>query len=146
MYWYALLEAWRRSTRDGFTFPFVIGSQQFLRSDHEWQDIRALLTDIVENAPEPMYIKYCMDTDDLIIGLKKNVIGYYPTFKGAQQVNLYVAKFNDDLGQSVEDVIDQLEERYDRYIKNEEYSMNDGHRGNYSDREIKFIRESFMEG
>jgi hypothetical protein len=147
-YWKILLTEWRNCGRDGFTIPFILGSQQYLPETHEKQDLKALFLDIIRNNGVPIYIKYCLTTEDIVLEIKderKNLPGYFPTFNGLDQSNLFLTSLTvlNDLGIDCETIIETLADKYQPYIDKKEFSKNDRQRGNYSSDEIIFIKKSF---
>jgi hypothetical protein len=46
-YWEILLSEWRKKGRDGYSIPFIIGSQQFLDKTSK-QNVDNLIADFVE--------------------------------------------------------------------------------------------------
>lgn len=145
-YWQILLAEWRKLGRDGFTIPFIIGSQKFLADTHEVQDIRALITDIIHNEELVVCIKYCMTTEDIILEIldeRKRLRGYFPPYMGAIQSKLFLISFIKDLGADCESIISSFIERYQNYIDKGEFSKNDRQRGDYLPEEAIFIKKSF---
>ena len=146
-YWQILLRSWRRQGRDGFSIPYVIGSQLYLPATHSMQTIGDLISDIVENNGETILLKYCFGIGDLILEIRdesnKNIPGRFPPFKKSTQSSLYVSNFIDDLGDSIEEMIPILTERYQPHLDAGSYSINEGKRGHYSLEEREFIRSCF---
>lgn len=146
-YWFALLNEWRLKNKDGFTIPFIIGSQKYLHTSHSTQSIEELLTDILLSDTATICIKYCITTEDIILEIldeKKNLIGVFPSYKGQSQTKLFLTQFLYDLGEDCETIIATLSDRYSGYIKNGEYSLNDRQRGDYCSNEKDFIKEVFV--
>ena len=145
-YWLALLTEWRNLGRDGFTIPFIIGSQKYLPDTHKYQNIDELLINIIQNNTTPICIKYCITTEDIILEIfyeRKQLVGQFPSFKGAKQTNLFLTSFLYDLGADCETVISTLSDRYQHYIDKGDFSLNDRHRGDYSEKEKKFIKSVY---
>ena len=145
-YWQILLTEWRKLGRDGFTIPFIIGSQKFLGDTYEVQDIKALITDIIQNEELVVCIKYCMTTEDIVLEIldeRKNLPGYFPPYLGADQSKLFLTSFLKDLGSDCELIISSFIEKYQKYIDKEEFSKNDRQRGDYLPEETIFIKKSF---
>jgi hypothetical protein len=65
-YWERLLREWRKQGRDGFSIPFVIGSQKCLPASHKIQGIGDLIMDIALNQHCSVYILYCNTIQDII--------------------------------------------------------------------------------
>ncbi len=148
-YWDILLSEWREEGNDGFTIPYIIGSQNYLPDTHDEQDIEELIVDIIENSTDEIYMKYCMNTGEIIFGIrdetKINIPGRFPDFKGKPQNILFQTTYVYDLGDNVETIISSLTERYQRYINFEQYSKNDREWGDYSANEKTFIKKCFTE-
>ena len=146
-YWHKLLTQWRRDGRDGFTIPYIIGSQKYLPASHVNQNIDQLVIDIVSNREDEIYIKYCITTQDIILGIrdetKINIPGVFPPFNGTPQSKLFLTSFLTDLGNNVETIILKLKDRYDGYIDSEKVSINDRIRGYYLEEEINFIKSCY---
>jgi len=145
-YWQILLTEWRNLGRDGFTIPFIIGSQKFLGDTHEVQDIKALITDIIQNEEIVVCIKYCWTTEDIVLEIldeRKKLIGYFPSYMGAIQSKLFLTSFFKDLGTDCESIILSFIEKYQNYIDNGQFSKNDRQRGDYLPEETIFIKKSF---
>jgi len=141
-YWEILLSEWRKKGRDGYSIPFIIGSQQFLDKTSK-QNVENLIADIVKNLNNEIYISYCMTINDLIIGIrddsKKHINGYFPEYNGREQNKFFITSFVSDLGTNIEEVIECLTERYSDRISNKEFSINNRVPGNYSAEEKEFI-------
>ena len=69
-YWQILLFEWRKQGRDGLTIPFLVGSQRYFPGTEAFQDIAALITDITTSKDFEVYIGYCMDIKQLILGVR----------------------------------------------------------------------------
>ncbi len=148
-YWLALLTEWRKNGRDGFTIPFIIGSQKYL-SDNPKQDIKALIMSIIKNEEQEIYLKYCFSIEDIVMGIRDDtkilLQGHFPLFKDSNtQSKLFLTAFLNDLGENVETIISSLSDRYQNYIDKEEFSKNDRQRGDYSANESQFIRRVFSD-
>ena len=146
-YWQKLLIDWRKDGNDGFTIPFIVGSQKYLPSNHIIQDVEELIIDIAADDSYEVYIKPCMTTGDLVIGIKdvskNNLLGKFINFQDDLESNLFLNKICEDLGDSVETVASELYDRYQHFVVNEEYSKNDKERGDYEPEEIKFIKDCY---
>ncbi len=147
-YWQKLLIKWRdKEKRDGFTIPYIIGSQKYLRENIEIQDAEDLILDIAREDSTEIYIKYCVSTGDLILGIydesKASIPGKYLLFKNGKESNLFLTDFSKNLGNNVEEVASELYDRYQKYIDAEQYSKNGGQRGDYEIVESDFIKDCF---
>lgn len=145
-YWQILLTEWRKLGRDGFTIPFIVGSQKFLGDTHEVQDIKELITDIIQNEELVVCIKYCWTTEDIVLEIlyeSKKLPGYFPPYMGATQSRLFLTQFLKDLGTDCESIISSFIEKYQNYIDKGEFSKNDRQRGDYLPVETIFIKKSF---
>lgn len=143
-YWQKLLREWRNSGHDGFSIPYLIGSQQFLPEKSPVQSIEDLLTDIIDTCNEPILLRYCFHIGDLILELTASH-GYthFPSFRQKAQSTLSVSDFVDDLGDSVEEMVNILTDRYEHHIIAGNYSINDGKRTDFTPDEKAFIRKCF---
>lgn len=145
-YWEVLLTEWRKVGRDGFTIPFIIGSQKFIPYPHVEQNIEELITDIILHSSTKVCLKYCLTIEDIILQTldgKKNLIGHYPDFKKTSQSTLFLTAFCDDLGKDCEQVVESLINRYHDFITHGEFSKNDRKRGDYTSAEKMFITNCF---
>ena len=146
-YWHALLYEWRNEGRDGFTIPFIIGSQQFLSEKIDYDDINGLIKDIVENGKTEIYISYCMNINDLIIGIrdsrKKRIAGFFPKDNSKNQEQFFLTSFVTDLGSNIEEIINNLQEKYKVQLERNNYSINNREPGDFNSREKKFIERTF---
>ncbi|RZK65283.1 MAG: hypothetical protein EOO92_26530 [Pedobacter sp.] len=90
-------------------------------------DIHELIIDMVGNRDEVVFIKYCLNAKDLILGIrdksKERIPGHFPSFHGSLQSGFFVTYFLDDLGQTMEDIIVTLSSRYQKRIDDKEYSL-----------------------
>lgn len=135
--------------RDGFSIPYIIGSQQYLPANHNSQDIQEFITDIIETGEETILLRYCFNIGDLILEIigeaNDDKINRFPPFFGSPQTSLKVSNFMDDLGNTVEDLIDILTERYQPHIDAGTFSINEGERGDYTPDEKIFIRDCYAD-
>lgn len=142
-YWEILLSKWRENGRDGFSIPFLIGSQQYLTNNTN-QEVSELLIDIINNSNQEIYLSYCMNINDLILGVrddsKKRIKGFFPQFNGKEQNKFYLTDFVKDLGDNVETIIVNLTEKYSEQINKKQYSINNRTSGDFSESEIEFIK------
>ena len=141
-YWEILLVEWRKIDRNGFTIPYIIGSQQFLNHTSN-QKIEDLIIDIIENSKNEIYITYCMTINDLILGVrdnsKKKINGYFPKYNGKDQNKFFVTSFVSNLGSDIKEIIENLNNRYSERILKKEFSTNNRIFGDYNQNEKKFI-------
>ncbi|MBS1512830.1 MAG: hypothetical protein JST86_18450 [Bacteroidetes bacterium] len=146
-FWQKLLRKWREEGRDGFSIPYIIGSQQYLPANHNSQDIHDLITDIIETGDETILLRYCFNIGDLILeitgGMGENKFHRFPSLYGSSQSILKVSNFMDDLGNTTEDLIEILTERYEPFINAGLFSINEGERGDYTPTEKIFIRTCY---
>lgn len=149
-YWKILLTKQKERGKKGFTLPFLIGSQTHLPSIHNLQDIRDIIIDMAMNDSFETCIRYCLDTNALIFEIRnqKNQV-VYPKFNGSQQTNMSVAKGNDNLGNTVEEVIERLKEMYQDKINVGHYSARTGIEnretlwGRFNSSDEDFIKDCF---
>lgn len=145
-YWQILLSEWREKKRNGLTIPFIIGSQKYLKVSTN-QDISKLLWDIAYSDDFEVYITYCTDVNDLILGVrdesKKNIVGKHLTFDNTLPSKFFLTKIVYDLGEDIQTIARELSERYQRFIEDGQFSVNDRVRGSYTEYEINFIKKSF---
>lgn len=142
-YWEILLTKWREVGRDGFSIPYIIGSQQYL-TENKNQNISELFMDIINNANQEIYLSYCMNIGDLILGIrddsKKKIRGFFPHYDGQEQNKFYLTDFVKNLGINLEDIIENLSDKYALQIEKEQYSINNRIPGDYLPSEIYFIK------
>jgi len=145
-YWEQLLVEWRTLGRDGLTIPYIIGSQQFLPSTHIAQTIEGLLLDISTSKGCEVYITYCMDINEIILGIrdqsKTKITGQFPPLNGGKQQKLFLTNVVSNLGDNVESIITSLMERYQEKIDCEKFSKRGDEWGDYSTSEKEFIMNS----
>jgi hypothetical protein len=145
-YWEQLLVEWRTLGRDGLTIPYIIGSQQFLPSTHKAQNIEVLLLDISTNKGCEVYITYCMNINEIILGIrdqsKTKIAGHFPPLNGDNQQKLFLTNVVSNLGDNVESIITSLMERYQEKIDREKFSKRGDEWGDYSTSEKEFIMNS----
>lgn len=123
-YWEKLLIAQKKRGLSGLTIPFLIGSQEFLKNCRDFQSIKDIVIDIVEFSSFEVNLRYCMTLNTFILEQRnlKNKI-YFPTYKNKAQRNLSIAIISkDDFGETIEEVIANLEERFSQIILNKTYS------------------------
>lgn len=143
-YWKRLLREWKKAGHDGFSIPYLIGSQQFLPDNSTVQSIEDLMTDILDNCDEPIHLRYCFHIGDLILELTASHGNtHFPSFRQAEQIILSVSIFVDDLGDSIEEMVTILTDRYEHHINAGNYSINDGERTDFTPDEKAFIRRCF---
>lgn len=144
-YWQILLEKWREEGRDGFTIPYLIGSQNYLSNPLCPDGIRELITSIAYSNCQ-VYITYCMNIGDIILGIyeneKQKIAGKF-IIQDGYETNLFLSKFLSELGNDLESVIKSLIEDYQEDIDAHRYSRNNGVMGDFSIEEIDFIKSSF---
>ena len=146
-YWDILLTKWREQKRDGFTIPFIIGSQKYLPKNHTYQDIPELINDILKTETTEIYISYCPDIGDNILGIrdasKSQLKGLFPLFANNPQTSLYLTMSVDYLGKNIEQILSSLQTKYDADIASGKFSLNDGVTGDFSPKEIEFIKNCY---
>lgn len=151
-YWEILLRKQRERGKDGLTIPFLVGSQKFLPERLSRQNINDLIRDIATSNSFETCLRYCMGTQTLIFEIKKsNNVVYYPKYNDQLQANLSVGiMLKNDLGESVENLIDKLTEKFQDPINKELFSaepnVNERRvewREFTTDDDIPFIKKSF---
>lgn len=145
-YWYLLLFEWRRKGHVGLTIPFIIGSQKYLPDSHIEQDIEDLINSILNNKDALISIKYCLNTEDLVMEIENNIEGMpglFPTINELPQTRLFLKGYSTDLGDSCGLVIKNLRSRYQIHIDAGNYSKNDRERSDFLPDEKTFIKEAF---
>ncbi len=123
-YWEKILKSQRGRGKSGLTIPFIIGSQHFLKQKKYEYDIFQLIFEIVEKGTFEVTLTLCPDIHTLILEIKKpykNV--YYPKINGNEQTNLSVAiNLIDEFGDTIENIISKLVEKFQDKINNGEFS------------------------
>lgn len=143
-YWQTLLTEQKKKGKKGFTIPYIIGSQNHLPDSYSRQDVERLIIDIATNSLIPVFLKYCMDTGDLILEIKSpDALGTNPDFDKKTQTGLFISNFNNDFGDSIEAVAKNLYNKYQPYVSSTQYSMNGGVRGDFSPAEKEEIQNWF---
>jgi hypothetical protein len=146
-YWETLLLEWRAQGHDGLTIPFIIGSQKYLLSHHNYQEIEDLLADIATSDGSEIYLTYCMNLNEIILGVrdssKRAIAGNFPPFEMQNQTKLFLTKSLDNLGNDVESIALALKEKFQSYIDNANFSKDFEEWGDYSGKEKAFIKDCF---
>ena len=116
-YWQTLLTELKKKGKKGFATPYIIGSQNYLPDNYTRQDVERLIIDIATNSLFPVFLKYCMDTEDLILEIKSySAIGTNPYFNSEPHTNLFISNFNNDFGNSIETIAKNLSQKYQPYV------------------------------
>jgi hypothetical protein len=143
-YWQMLLTEQKKKGKKGFTIPYIIGSQNYLPDNYTRQDVKRLIIDVATNSLFPVFLKYCMDTGDLILEIKSdNAIGANPDFNSKPQTNLFISNFNNDFGNTIETVAEKLSQKYQPYVSSHQYSINGRSRGDFTPAEKEEIQKWF---
>ncbi|MEC4028947.1 hypothetical protein [Myroides odoratimimus] len=150
-YWEKLLIEHRNIGRDSLTIPFIIGSQQFLKNHNKIQNIDELLLDIANTSNNLICLRYCMSIKTLILEIHKDRNqSYIPTLNGKVQNGLVVSiSSKNDLGNTFEEIIQNLIYRFEKPILDKTFSANISEEDrsviweNYSDKDIEFVIKSF---
>ena len=146
-YWYLLLNEWDRLQHEGLTITFLIGSQVYLPAHFPRQTINELLNDMAANQESAIFIRTCMNLNDLIFGIKnekrKTMPGSFLLDASGHPTSLFVGQFNHEIGKTVAEVTAYFEEKYQNYIDQAQYSKNEGERSYFTPQEAHFIRSCF---
>jgi hypothetical protein len=149
-YWKTLLRKQQERGKKGFTLPYLIGSQQYLTPTHRQQDIKELIEDMVKNDVFETCIRYCLDTNAIISEIRnQNNVVKYPTFKNGKQTQLSIPINDNSHGETVEELISSLIDKYQDKIDSGKYSAtrDDSDRETkwhpFSPSDEKFIKECF---
>lgn len=106
-----------------------------------------LVEDIASNDNCKVILTYCMDLNDLILGImaagRKDFPGRFVLDGKGGDTALFVNHYVDDLGETISEVSASMKGRYQRYIDEKLYSMNNRERGYFTHLEIQFIQSSF---
>ena len=144
-FWNNLLVAWRKNGNEGLTLPYMIGSQQYLENNHEKMNINALIIDIASNKNGPIiFYNYCDTIGENVLGVLddsyKEMKGIFPTYQGLQQNLFFRADSVKYSGETVEEIIENMNTTYQQRLINNEFSYNAGKWGDYTESEKKFIK------
>lgn len=143
-YWQTLLTEQKKKGKKGFTIPYIIGSQNYLPESYPRQDVERLIIDIATNSLLTVFLKYCLDTDDLILEIKSSsALGTNPDFNKKSQTSLFISNFNNDFGDTIEAIAKNLYNKYQPYVSSKQYSKNGGSRGDFSPAEKDEIQKWF---
>lgn len=146
-YWEILLIKWRERGQDGLTIPFIIGSQKYLPTQHSHQEIEGLIVDIATSNGTEIYVSYCMNIKEIILGVrdnsKKAIVGHFPPFEGQNQTKLFLTSFVSDLGNDVKSVAWALKEHFQGHIDSANFSKRNGEWTDYSGKDSAFIKDCF---
>jgi hypothetical protein len=144
-YWKVLLTEWRRKGHDGLTIPFLIGAQKYFTGFDNRQGIKDLVVNIAKNKDLDVYIGYCMTIKELILGIrsgpKLKIAGNHVILDDGNISNLFLTKFVEDLGTSLDEITNTLIEKYKPLIDDKQYSINQTIWGSYTSEEMNFIQE-----
>lgn len=149
-YWEILLIKQRERGKDGLTIPFLIGSQQYLPTNSN-QDIAGLIRDMATSSSFETCIRHCMGTQTFIAEIRKqkNMVSYLKSSFG-EQTNLSVGIMSkSDLGEDIDQVIENLVDKFQDTIDDERFSAEPNVNGRsvnwreLSPDDIKFIKDSF---
>ena len=123
-YWEILLEKHREKGKDGLTIPFIIGSQNYLPQNNYRQNIFEFISDIISSNIFEICIRYCMGTNTFIAEIRKEKNAcYFPNLNNKKQNKLSVGIYHKkDFGESVDELIKSLIEKFQDPIDNETYS------------------------
>jgi len=143
-FWNSLLVAWRKNGNEGLTLPFLIGSQQYLDNPNNKMNIKDLILDIVTNQKGTIiFYNYCDTIGENVLGVKdenyKEMKGSFPTYQGLQQNFFFRAESVKSSGETVEEIILNMNYKYLERLKNAEFSYNEGKWGDYTNKEKEFI-------
>lgn len=123
-YWEILLEKHREKGKDGLTIPFIIGSQNYLPNNSYKQNISELIYDIVTSNLFEICIRFCMGTNTFIAEIRKEKnVCYFPKINNNEQNKLSVGIYHkNDFGESIEELIENLIEKFQNPIDSRTYS------------------------
>lgn len=122
-YWEKLLLSQRSIGKHGLTIPFIIGSQNYLKTDKK-DNIEQLILDIIESASFEITLRICSDIHTLVLEKRnlKNLV-YYPNLNNSKQSKFSVAKIlESDFGKNIEQIIGILTNQFQKTIDDEKYS------------------------
>ncbi len=142
-YWQILLSEQRKKGKKGFAIPYIIGSQKFLPTSYSKQNVEQLIIDIATNTLFTVFLKYCMNTGDLILEISNGAGAIFPNYNGVPQDKFCISSFNNDFGDTVEIVAKNLHTKYQPYVTSHQYSINEGSRDNFSPTEVEEIKKWF---
>jgi hypothetical protein len=123
-YWEILLEKQHEKGKDGLSIPFIIGSQDYLPNNNYRQNINELINDIVSSDKFEICLRYCTGTSTFILEKRKDKnVCYFPKTNNKEQNKLSVGIFHkNDFGETIEELIRNLIEKFQDPINNETYS------------------------
>ncbi|TKC62489.1 hypothetical protein FBD94_09750 [Pedobacter hiemivivus] len=149
-YWHKLLLYWMEKGHNGFTLPFLIGSQKYHLPDGNLhpQGISGLITEMALHSDTETYITYCPDIKQIIFGLrnidKQKIAGEFFQLKG-RNTQLFRTKVVNDLPIELDALIIELTDRFQTYVDNGQYSVNDLEWTSFTAKESDFIKVCFLE-
>jgi len=152
-YWEILLIKQKERDKKGLTLPFLIGSQKYLPSHYQTQNIRDLIIEMTNKNSFETCLRFCTSTQSFIFEIRnpENHV-YFPKLNQNEQNGLSVSLFDKiNFGETIEVMIEKLEEIFQKPIKDGKFSaesnVNDRSPNwqNYSPGDIGFIQESFKE-
>jgi hypothetical protein len=150
-YWEILLIKQKERDKKGLTLPFLIGSQKYLPSHYQTQNIRDLIIEMTNKNSFETCLRFCTSTQSFIFEIRNpenNV--YFPKINQNEQNGLSVSLFDKiNFGETIDVMIEKLEEIFQKPIKDGKFSAESNVEGRSADwrsftfEDIKFINDSF---
>lgn len=137
-YWYRLLDLFERKGYfwNGLTIPFIIGSRQYIEPSHGLQTIGELIDEINSSTYYVSVLK-CDGIGEYVLSLSN--AGAQEIYGGVDNIVTIDSSF--ETAASSDNIIKELELKYEDLIKSEIYSKTDGEWGDYTDKEINRLQE-----
>jgi hypothetical protein len=146
-YWEKLMIKWRADGKDGLTIPFLIGTRTYFEAEQELLSVHNLFADMIINAQSKLYIKYCFEIGEIIVGIfdtsKEKNAGEFLDFNSKTQTAFFVTKpFVDDWKADFHYGIDYLSERYEITLRNKHYSFVQREWRTFDSKDLEFIQRT----
>lgn len=121
---------------NGLTIPFIIGSRQYIEPSEDLQTISELINEI-NNSPYNVSVLKCCRIGEYVFSLSN--ASNQEIYGGVDNIVIIDSSFSTVA--SSNDIIKELELKYDDLIHSETYSKTDGEWGDYTDKEINLLIE-----
>lgn len=148
-YWYRLIDSWvNKRYRSGLTLPFLIGVEKVYLDANLTLDadsIPALIDDILNsNMDQVVHIFRCGDIKEIVLGLDdQGGLGRERLYENAAgEPTIVVANNIYTDARTIDQIVAVLNNDYQDYLLEGEFSKNAGQWGDFNKYDDKFIREA----
>jgi hypothetical protein len=136
-YWHKLLDLFERKNyfRNGLTIPFIVGSRQYIEPSKKLQAIGELINEI-NNSSYYVSILKCDAIGEYVFSLSS--LNDHKIYGGVDNI-VTIDTF--DTTTNSDDIVKELELKYEGIINSKAYSKTNGEWGDYTNEEINLIHE-----